>query len=78
MINNPITGKAYRVNLPEDRRFEGIDIADADFGGVAVVSFDEIGAPDAIGGLTMTLGQQSYRIEVTNMTGQIAVSEVAP
>ena len=77
-INDPITEKAYLVDLKVEDRFEGADLLLADFDSASSIAFDEIGAPDATGSLTLKLGDQTYLIEVTNLTGQVIASQITP
>jgi prepilin-type N-terminal cleavage/methylation domain-containing protein len=77
-VNDPITEKTYQVDLKAEGRFEGADLLQVDFAGAPSIAFDEIGAPDAVGGLTLKLGDQTYTIDVTNLTGQIVARQATP
>jgi len=76
LLKHPITNKDYQVNFRTQSGFEQVDLASANFGGSASVVFDELGSPGAGGSVTVLGGSQTYRIDVTSVTGTVSV--VAP
>ena len=72
---HPITQKAYQVDFRESRRFDQVDLVAATFDGTPSLSFDELGAPDATGSVTLRSGQRTCDVAVQNVTGQVVVTD---
>ncbi len=70
-------GGLYQVSLASDDRFDGVEVASADFGGVATLDFDDLGAAVAGGAIELNGPNVVYRITVAPFTGQVTVEEVA-
>jgi len=78
-IIHPITREPqYVVDFGSRRGFTGLDVVSAVFGGPATVTFDALGAPDNPGAVTLRAGPHVYRIDVSAITGKIAVTVVSP
>ena len=75
---HPMTKSAYSVDFRSQRGFSGLDIISADFDGNASVTFDELGAPDNAGTVTIQAGPHLYRIEVAAATGKVTVVASGP
>lgn len=73
---NPITGNSYIVVFSANSSLNDVDLVSADFDGAAFVIFDEMGAPDASGSVTLQAGPHSLRVNVANATGTVTVVEV--
>ena len=71
---HPINKTAYVVDFSSQRGFEGLDIVSASFNGGVSVAFDELGAPDNAGTVTMQAGSQVYVISVAAATGKVTVA----
>jgi len=76
LLKHPMTNKDYVVDFRTRGNFEQLDLVSASFNSGASVIFDELGSPDAGGSVTVVGGSQTYRIDVTSVTG--AVSVVTP
>jgi len=74
LLKHPMTNKDYLVDLKATEGFEQLDMASADFNGGQTVVFDELGAPDAAGSVTVLGGSQTYRISVAGVTGSVTVA----
>lgn len=70
-LNHPITKSAYTVNLAGQE----VDLVGANFNNKTVVVFDELGAPDNAGTVTLQAGSYVYRVDVAVATGKISVSQ---
>ena len=75
---HPITNNGYFVDFSADGRFDEVDIVSADFGGMASVTFDELGAPDAGGGIQLQAGPDVLTVDVATATGTITVVSAGP
>lgn len=75
-LKHPMTNKDYVVDFGTGDGFEQLDLASASFDGVDRLIFDELGSPDAGGSVTVLAGSQTYRIDVTYVTGTVSV--IAP
>ena len=75
---HPMTKTAYTVNFASQDEFGKLDIVSADFDGGSKVTFDELGAPDNSGSVTVKSGVSTYRIDVAAATGKVTVTYVAP
>jgi len=73
---HPMTKADYTVDLPSQRGFEGANVVSASFGGSPAVTFDELGAPDSAGSVTLQVGPHVYRVDVAAATGKVTVSVV--
>jgi len=73
---HPMTKSAYTVAFSNQKGFENLDIVSADFAGGATVTFDELGAPDNAGAVTVQSGRHAYRIDVSAATGKVTVTDV--
>jgi len=67
-------GGDYDVDFNNDRRFDGIQITDAQLGGDAIISFDELGAPSSGGFIDLTYENITYRITIAPFTGRVTVA----
>lgn len=70
-------GGSYQTNFNDDKRFAGVRLSAADFGGQSVVSFDDMGSPSSGGAIDLTAGGVSYRITVAPFTGRVTVAPLA-
>lgn len=66
----------YVVNFTSDSRFQGVNLADADFNGEPWIEFNELGAPNTGGSVDLLTFGLKYRVHVTDMTGKVSVSRV--
>jgi prepilin-type N-terminal cleavage/methylation domain-containing protein len=73
---HPITKGAYVVSFASQRGFDNLDIASASFGGNVMVTFDELGAPDNAGSVTLQAGPHVYRVDVAAATGNVTVTNL--
>ena len=73
LLKHPMTNQDFLVDFSTKDGFEQLDMASASFEGTAKVVFDELGAPDAGGSVTVLGGSQTYRIDVTSVTGTVNV-----
>jgi prepilin-type N-terminal cleavage/methylation domain-containing protein len=73
LLKHPMTNKDYLVDFHARDGFDQVDLASASFGGAASVVFDELGSPSAGGSATVLGGSQTYRIDVTSVTGTVSV-----
>ncbi len=64
------------IDFSTDGNLADVDLVSADFDGAVVVTFDEMGAPDASGSVTLQAGPQSLRVDVANATGTVTIVEV--
>ena len=58
-------GKDYNIAFADEDRFDGVDIASANFGGGKIVTFDAMGVPSPSGGGTVTLSLGGNQVIVT-------------
>jgi prepilin-type N-terminal cleavage/methylation domain-containing protein len=70
----PWMKQGYSVSFANDRRFSGIALVSADFGGNSWVQFDELGGTTTGG--TIEIAAQGYRyiISVRPFTGRVTVA----
>jgi len=73
---HPMSKSAYRIDFAAKSGFEDIDIVSSSFAGSPAVTFDELGAPDNPGSVTVRAGQYAYRIDVSAATGKVTVTYV--
>ena len=71
---HPITKDAYTVNFGSTEGLSELDIVSASFAGNPSVTFDEMGAPDNPGSVTLQAGSHAYRVDVAAATGRVAVT----
>ena len=70
----------YVVDLTADSRFQGVTLAQVNFGGTnsSVLEFDDMGAPLAGGTIDLVFDNTRYRITVAAFTGRVTVAPVNP
>ncbi len=73
---HPMTKEAYSVPFSLQSGFEDLDVVSASFAGVSSVTFDELGAPDNPGSVTVQAGPHAYRIDVAAATGRVTVTSL--
>lgn len=73
LLKHPMTNKDYLVDFHTRDDFDCLDLASASFGGGTSVVFDELGSPGAGGSVTVLGGSQTYRVDVTSVTGTVSV-----
>lgn len=74
LLKHPMTNKDYLIDFATKDGFDQLDLATANFSGASEVVFDELGAPNAGGSVTVLGGSQVYRLEVMSVTGTVAVT----
>jgi general secretion pathway protein H len=72
----PWLGGTLVVDFDTDRRFQGVEIVQPDFGGSATLGFDELGTPTAGGTVDLITNGYRYRVTVTAFTGRVEVEPV--
>jgi len=77
-LKHPMTHADYLVDLRTQNGFDQLDIATASFQGSPSVTFDELGSPSDGGSVTVRGGEEVYRIDVSPVTGTVAVTRVGP
>ena len=75
---HPMTKSAYLIDFRFERGFDDVDIVSVSFGENQSVAFDELGAPDNAGTITLQAGPHLYRIDVAAATGKVTVVNVGP
>ncbi len=70
---NGTAGQNYTVDFNQDGRFEGVLLENVDFGGDAILEFDELGSPMDGGTLELVADNIRYRITVAAFTGQVTI-----
>ncbi|RPI58346.1 MAG: prepilin-type N-terminal cleavage/methylation domain-containing protein [Planctomycetaceae bacterium] len=74
-IIHPITKlPAYAVNFTTQSGFGQVKLSSASFNGGSSFTFDETGAPDKDGYVTLQAGTHSYKITVSPATGKVSVT----
>jgi prepilin-type N-terminal cleavage/methylation domain-containing protein len=73
LLKHPMTNKDYLVDFHTGDDFDRLDLALPSFDGGTSVVFDELGSPSAGGSVTVLGGSQTYRIDVTSVTGTVSV-----
>lgn len=71
---HPMTKDAYTVDFDTVGGFSSLDLVSASFGGEAEVTFDELGAPDNPGTVTLQVVANAYRVTVSAATGRVTVA----
>ena len=74
VLIHPINKSNYVVDFGSQRGFGGLDIVTAIFGVSQSVTFDEMGAPDNAGTVTLQDGPHSYTVRVAAGTGYVTVA----
>jgi prepilin-type N-terminal cleavage/methylation domain-containing protein len=78
-LHHPMTGKDYIVDFHTQDGFDRLDLGSASFdvgngnNDPNSVVFDELGSPSGGGSVTVLGGSQTYRIDVTSVTGTVSV-----
>ncbi len=72
---HPMTKTDYIVTFSGHRALGNVDLVTADFGGDAVLIFDETGAPDSAGTATVSAENVTYQISVSAGTGRVTVTD---
>jgi prepilin-type N-terminal cleavage/methylation domain-containing protein len=75
---HPMTKGAYTVDFRTLDGFGAVDVVSVNFGGEAAVTFDELGAPDDAGSVSVQSGSHLYRVDVASATGKVTVTAVSP
>lgn len=73
---HPINKTGFVVNFKTLSGFGQTDLATANFGGNAKVTFDESGSPDYGGTLAVQAGPHVYQVTVAAATGKISVVSI--
>ncbi len=73
-IVKPWMSGNYTVDFDKDKRFTGVRIETASFGGQTTESFDELGAPAAGGTIEISSQGHRYKITVAAFTGRVTVA----
>jgi len=69
-------GAEYEVSIKTNRRFNSVSLADANFGGNVVLTFDDLGAPLAGGNIDIVSPGAQYRISVAPFTGRLSIDAI--
>jgi len=78
-LHHPMTGKDYIVDFRTQDGFDRLDLGSAIFvvgngnNDLNSVVFDELGSPSGGGSVIVLGGSQTYRIDVTSVTGTVSV-----
>lgn len=75
---HPMTKEAYIVGFKSRGGFTGLDLVSANFGGSPWVGFDELGAPNSSGSISLRSGPHVYSISVATATGRVTVTAAGP
>ncbi len=71
---HPMNKDAYSIDFDSQSGFGQLGIVSASFGGASSMSFDELGAPDSAGSVTVQAGASGYVISVAAVTGRVTVA----
>ena len=75
-MGNPMNkGTDYEIDLPDESRFQGVDITASDFNVEDPVIFDSLGAPSKGGTVTLALGGRQMVVTLDALTGKVTVSQ---
>ena len=66
-------GAEYVVSFANDSRFQGVTLANVDFGGTSTLEFDDLGAPISGGNLEVVGDTARYLISVAALTGRVTI-----
>ena len=69
-------GAQYVVSFANDLRFQGVALANVDFGGTATLEFDDLGAPMSGGNVQVVGATATYQITVAPLTGRVTIQTV--
>ena len=75
---HPMTKGAYTVDFRSRDGFADLDLVSVSFGGGSSVVFDELGAPDEEGDVTLQAGTHVYQVSLASVTGKVTVTAVNP
>jgi type II secretory pathway pseudopilin PulG len=65
----------YNISLPDESRFQGVDITAVAFGANNWVVFDALGAPSSGGTVTLACGSRQMVVTLDALTGKVTVSD---
>ena len=71
---HPMNKDAYNIDFGSLSGFDQLDLVSASFGTGASVTFDELGAPDNGGSVTVQAGTSVYVISLAVVTGRVTVA----
>ena len=71
---HPMNKGEYSIDFGAQSGFGQLDLVSATFAGSSAVTFDELGAPDNAGSVTLQAGASVYGINVAAITGRVTVS----
>ena len=74
VLIHPMNRTAFIVQFKALTGFDEVDIVSASFGGAALVSFDELGAPNNAGTVAVQAGSNTYTVTVAAATGKVTVT----
>ena len=72
---HPMNKEAYSIDFGSQSGFDQLDIVSASFGTGSSVTFDELGAPDNAGSVTVQAGTSVYVISLAGVTGRVTVAD---
>jgi type II secretory pathway pseudopilin PulG len=76
LMGNPMNkGTDYQIDLPDDSRFQGVDITVSDFNVGDPVIFDTLGAPSKGGTVTLAFGGRQMVVTLDALNGKVTVSQ---
>ncbi|MCK4962644.1 MAG: GspH/FimT family pseudopilin, partial [Anaerolineales bacterium] len=64
----------YNISLPDESRFQGVDITASAFNDANPVIFNTLGAPSHGGTITLTMGGRQMVVTLDVLTGKVTVS----
>lgn len=67
-------GVDYSISLPDESRFNGIDITAAAFGAGNFVVFDTLGAPSDGGTVTLAMSNRQIVVALDSLAGKVTLS----
>ena len=76
-LTHPVTHNPFAVSLAASGMGDTA-LSQVNFGGVAAVTFDALGAPNAAGFVVLLAGSSGRRIDLAAVTGKATVQVVAP
>ena len=71
---HPMNKNAYSIDFGSQSGFGQLNIVYVSFGAGSSVTFDELGAPDNPGNVTVQAGETVYMIDVAGTTGRVTVT----
>lgn len=66
----------YEMDFDDDKRFSGVQIISADFGGTSTITFDDLGNPSSGGTVRLRFEEHVYDVHVAPFTGRVTVERV--